>query len=67
MIRFVDGDVLDADGGGVRHQRDHAVDHQERITVRDHLHDPLDLDAQSFLLGELCIHFLFALPLREPS
>jgi hypothetical protein len=51
-ILLVDRDVLDAGGPHIRHRIDDLVDHQERVAVRDHFHDPLDVDLGGLLLGE---------------
>src|SRR2546425_9398052 len=49
--RLVDRDVLDAGGSQIRHRVDHLVDHQKRVAVRDHLHDPLNVDLGGLLVG----------------
>jgi hypothetical protein len=41
--RLVDANVLDADGAMVELHVDDAVDHQHRITMRDHLQDAFDV------------------------
>src|SRR3954447_3178219 len=51
-IMLVDRDVLDAGGPHIRHRIDDLVDHQKRIAVRDHFHDPLDIDLGGLLFGE---------------
>ena len=43
-IKLVDRDVLDAGRVRIGDDIDDLVDHQERLAVRDHLHDPLDVD-----------------------
>ena len=48
-IRLVDRDVLDAGRVRVGNDIDNLVDHQERLTVRDHLHDPLNVDLDWWL------------------
>src|SRR6266851_4957393 len=50
-IVFVDRHVLDAGRLLVRHHVDDLVDHQKRMAVRDHLHDPLNVDLEGLLLG----------------
>ena len=42
-LGFVDRDVLYAGRGNVRDQLDNAVDQEHRVTMRNHLHDPLDV------------------------
>src|SRR5579859_1928465 len=41
-IALVDRHVLDADGALAGDHIHHTIDQQERVTVWDHLHDPLD-------------------------
>ena len=48
-IILVDRHVLDAGRPLVRHHVDDLVDHQERMAMRDHLHDPLDIDLRALL------------------
>src|SRR5262245_24497753 len=47
--RLVHRNVLDPDAALVGHSILDAVDHQERIAVRDHLHDALGVDVDSLL------------------
>src|SRR5690606_14395074 len=48
-LRLVHRDVLDADAGIVAIDLDDAVDEQERIAVRNALHDPIDVgDTEGF-------------------
>src|SRR5579875_3750372 len=54
-IMFVDRDVLDAGGALIRHHVDHLIDHQKRMAMRDHLHDPLDADRRERLPPAGCI------------
>src|SRR6185312_757391 len=42
-LRLVDGDVLDADAGVVAADVDDAIDHDERVTVRQEPQDLADL------------------------
>src|ERR1019366_9718636 len=42
-LRLVDGHVLDADGGFVAAHADDAIDHQERIAVRQRLQNSRDV------------------------
>ena len=42
--RLVHRDIFHADGRGVQHDIDHPVQHQERVAVRDVVHDPMDID-----------------------
>jgi translation initiation factor IF-1 len=43
-VWLVEGDVLDPDGGFVAVDIDDAVDHQERVAVRQKLQDALDVE-----------------------
>ena len=51
-ILLVDRDVLDAGGTHVCHRIDDLIDHQEGVAMRDHFHDPLDIDLDGLLFGE---------------
>src|SRR5437764_3619967 len=51
-IMLVDRDVLDAGGPHIRHRIDDLVDHQKRVAVWDHFHNPLDIDLGGLLFGE---------------
>ena len=50
-LRLVEGDVLDADAGAVAVDLDDAVDEQERIAVRQQLHDAAGCRRDSKLVG----------------
>ena len=51
-ILLVDRDVLDAGGAHIGHCVNNLVDHQKRVAVRDHFHDPLNIDLDGLFLGE---------------
>src|SRR5262249_21181639 len=42
-VAFVDRHVLDAGGTFVGHHIDDLVDHQKRMAMGDHFHDPLNI------------------------
>src|SRR6516165_3459768 len=48
---FVDRHALDAGRPRVRHHVDNLVDHQKWMAMRDHFHDPLNIDLRDLLLG----------------
>jgi hypothetical protein len=48
---LADADVLDPDGTLVGIHLDDAVDHQERVAMRDHLHDPDDIGLHAHIRG----------------
>ena len=48
--RLVDGDVLDADGALVAVHVDDAIDHQERIAMRQQLHHAPDIGRAELLV-----------------
>ena len=50
-IGLADADVLDADGALVGIHLDDAVDHQEGVAMRDHLHDPDDIGLHAQIRG----------------
>ena len=50
-LRLVGGDVLDADAGFVAVDLDDAVDHQERIAVRQQLQQRLDIGCAQLVAG----------------
>src|SRR5262249_6881099 len=54
-VLLVDRDVLDPGCPLVGHGVNDLVDHQKRMTVRDHFHDPphIDLDCRGFGVGRL--------------
>src|SRR5436309_817384 len=51
-ILLVDRDVLDAGGAHIGHCVNNLVDHQKRVAVRDHFHDPLNIVLDGLFLGE---------------
>src|SRR6266542_4792575 len=48
---FVDRDVLDAGSPQIRHRVDDFVDHQKRVAMWDHFHDPLNIDLRGLLVS----------------
>src|SRR6266446_2723576 len=48
--RLVDRDILDPGGPNIRHRIDDLVDHQKRVAMRDHFHDPLNVDLGGLLV-----------------
>ena len=54
-MRLVEGDVLDADGGVVAVDIDDPVDHQERVAVRQKLHDAFDVERLQHVVGSSSI------------
>src|SRR5438067_9633710 len=49
---LVELDDLDSCGAQISHVVDNLVDHQKRVAVRDHFHDPLNIDLDGLFLGE---------------
>src|SRR6185436_17854590 len=45
--RLIGGDILDADRGFGRDDILEPVDHQHGIAMRDHFHDPVDIDREA--------------------
>ena len=66
-LRLVDGDVLDADAVFVAARLDDAVDEQERIAMRKHLQEALDVETFNRPPGRLVHHALHPTRRRLPA